>query len=1159
MRAPLRSSTQPARLRHRAASPLVTGAVAAAVMVATAGLASPALAAGSSPSSQRATAAERSGPHRNVIVVLKNQHAEAPAKPSTLGVRRERVRADQAPVQRQVTTAGGALGPSYTTLNGFAASVPSGDLAALRADPAVAAVVPDLPLVRPKANPDSTTPAPGTSPAPTPAGACPTNPAKPKLEPQALEVTHTNSDDPAAPTARKLGATGAGVKVAFIADGLDVNNPDFIRADGSHVITDYKDFSGDGTAAPTSGAEAFGDASSIAAQGRVAYDLSTYVNPAAQTLPTGCTIRIEGVAPGAEMVALKVFGGETAPTSGFLAAVEYAVSTDHVNVINESFGGNPYPDNGTDPISVFDENAVAAGVTVVASSGDAGIGGTTGSPASSPGVIEVGASTTFRLYSQIGYSGFPLSNGTYANDQSSGLSSSGITQGGFTPGPFIPGRYTTSGVPRDPRTLDLLAPGDLNWAVCSADPIYIDCTNTLGDPSAFIDFGGTSESAPLTAGAAALVIQEYRGSHGGASPSPDQVRRFLDSSADDLGLPAQEQGAGRLNTYRAVQLARAGGAPAPADAGGLLLSSPGLTGHAAPGAPLTRTVTVKNLGTTSREVAASVRAVDAPVSTVTQHTTLTPDTADGTFVDAFGITRIFKKVPFVVPANADRVEVDAFGSGAGSTTILRLALLDPSGRYTAYSLPQGTGNNAVADVHDPAPGHWTAIVFSSRSAAGYHGPVSLRVAASRDRAAGTVTPSTFSLAAGASRTLSVQTTAPGSGSSAASLVLNGTGLGAISGADGATTLPIVNTAVTPVTTAGATLSGVFTKGNGRSYSPAQTDTYLLDVPAGKPALNVDLRQPAADPNNISVYLISPEGEPLGLETNQKSVFGGGTSFSPGLTTATLAPRPGRWTLVVVLNNPVSGSALPQPYTATVSFRSLTVSSRGLPAGATIKRGQKSTADVTVTNNGPAQEAVFLDPRTTQVTSYTLAPQSPTEDLELHPTGDTPPPTPGWLVPTQSSVLSVPGGATQRAFFDIYPAQTLAPDVESTFGIAPKATITATELSPGLWQASSGEIGPFGANPAPEGTISLTGSVSTLAFDDSVSTPTGDYWRRSIDLKAKVAPVVLPPGASATLHITIAAGAPRGTVVNGRLFVDTENPVTQSGSELAVLPYRYTVG
>ncbi len=1103
------------------------------------------------------SAAQRSGPHRSVIVLLKNQHAEAPAKPSTLGVRRQRVAADQAPVKSQVRLAGGVLGPSYTTLNGFAASVPTGDLAALRADPAVAAVVPDLPLIRPKAHPDGTTPAPGTSPAPTPAGACPTDAAKPQLEPEALAVTHTNSDDPNAPTARRLGATGAGVKVAFIADGLDVNNPDFIRADGSHVITDYKDFSGDGTAAATSGAEAFGDASSIAAQGRVGYDLSTYVNPAAQTLPTGCTIRIEGVAPGASMVALKVFGGQTAPTSGFLAAIEYAVDTDQVNVINESFGGNPYPDNGTDPISIFDENAVAAGVTVVASSGDAGIGGTVGSPASSPGVINVGASTTFRLYSQIGYSGFPLSNGSYADDQSSGLSSSGITQGGFTPGPFVPGRYATSGVPRDPRTLDLLAPGDLNWAVCSPDPTYVDCTNTTGKASSFIDFGGTSESAPLTAGAAALVIETFRGAHAGSSPTPDVVRRILDSSADDLGLPAAEQGAGRLNTYRAVQLARSGAAAPSAGSGGVLFSSPGLTGHTTPGGSLTRTVTVTNQGPAARQVAASVRAVDAPVSSATLATTLTAATAGGTFVDAFGVTRIYRKVPFTVPAAADRVEVDAYGTGAGGT-IVRLALLDPTGRYSAYSLPQGTGNNAVADVHNPAPGKWTAIVFSSASPAGYHGPVSLRVTATRDRAAGTVSPATFSLPAGASRTLSVTTTAPRSGSTAASLVLAGTGLGSIYAGTGVSSLPVVTTAVSPVSAAGVTLAGTFTKGNGRGFSPAQTDSYLLEVPGGQRALNVDLRQPGANPNNVSVFLVSPEGEPLGLETNQKSVFGGGTSFAAGLTTATLAPRAGRWTLVVVLNNPVSGAALPQPYTATVSFRSLAVTAAGLPQGATLKRGRPVRAQVTVTNNGPAQEAVFLDPRTNQLASYTLAGQSPTQDLQLHPAAGQAPPTPTWLVPTQSTAYAVAGSATVRAFFDTYPVQTTAPDVESTFGTAPKAAITATELSPGQWTASAGEIGPFGPDPAPAGTISLTATVSTLAFDATVATPTGDYWRQSIDPAATVTPVVLPPGASATLPVVITPGAARGTVVSGRLFVDTENPVTSSGSELGVLTYHYTV-
>ena len=1159
MRAAFRPSTPP----RSATVPSLAGAAAAAVLAASVTLTPAASAAvPAAARSQQPSAADRSGPARNVIVLLKNQHAEAPAAPLTLGVRRERVQADQAPVKRQVQSAGGMLGPSYTTLNGFAASVPAGDLPALRADPAVAAVVPDLPLIRPRARPDAPAPAPGTSSAPPPAGACPRDPAKPQLEPQALQVTHTNSDDPNAPTARKLGATGAGVKVAFIADGLDVNNPDFIRADGTHVITDYQDFSGDGTAAPTDGAEAFGDASSIAAQGRVSYDLSSYVNPAAQTLPTGCTIRIEGVAPGAQMVALKVFGGQTAPTSGFLAAVEYAVDTDQVNVINESFGGNPYPDNGTDPISIFDENAVAAGVTVVASSGDAGIGGTVGSPASSPGVIDVGASTTFRLYSQIGYSGFSLSNGSYADDQSSGLSSSGITQGGFTPGPFIPGRYATSGVPRDPRTLDLLAPGDLNWSVCSPDATYTGCTNAAGKPSPFISFGGTSESSPFTAGAAALVIESFRAAHGGTSPTPDEVRRIIDSSADDLGLPAQEQGAGRLNTYRAVQLARSAGAGpgagSGAGSGGLLLSSPGLTGHGQPGAALTRTVTVTNRGGTGRQVAASLRAVDDPVSTVTTQTTLTPGTADGSFVDALGFTRIFRRVAFSVPAGADRVEVDGYGSGPGSTA-LRLALLDPTGRYTAYSLPQGTGNNAVTDVHDPARGRWTAIVFSSAGAAGYHGPVSLRVAATRVRPAGTVSPAVFALPPGASRTLTLTTTAPRSGSTAASLVLAGTGLGSIYSGTGASSLPVVTTAVSPVTTAGVTITGTFTKGNGRSYSPGQTDSYLLDVPAGQRALNVDLRQPAADANNISVFLVSPEGEPLGLETNQKPVLGGGTRFSPGLTTATLAPQPGRWTLVVVLNNPVSGAGLPQPYTATVSFRSLAVTVTGLPQGAVLRPGRPVTAQLRVTNNGPAQEAIFLDPRTSSLASYTLAPQSPTQDLALHPAAGQAPAAPTWLVPTQSTAFALAGSATRLAFFDTFPVQTTAPDVESTFGTAPKASITATELSPGQWTASPGEIGPFGADPAPAGTISLTGSVSTLAFDDTVSTPTGDYWRQSVDPAATVAPVVLPPGASATLPVTITPRAARGTGVAGRLFVDTENPVTSSGSELAVLPYRYTTG
>ena len=59
---------------------------------------------------------------------------------------------------------------------------------------------------------------------------------------------------------------------------------------------DYQDFSGDPAGTPTAGGEAFGDASSIAAQDMpngaiLTFDISQYVNPA-HALPSPCNIRI---------------------------------------------------------------------------------------------------------------------------------------------------------------------------------------------------------------------------------------------------------------------------------------------------------------------------------------------------------------------------------------------------------------------------------------------------------------------------------------------------------------------------------------------------------------------------------------------------------------------------------------------------------------------------------------------------------------------------------------------------------------------------------------------------------------------------------------------------------------------------------------------------
>jgi hypothetical protein len=206
------------------------------------------------------------GANRPVIVIMKNGFTGADA-----------IR-DQSPMMSELAQVHAAHVKSFHMVNALAATVSDGELARLKANPSVAQVVPDAVIRRatPSLNAASRTSGVSSSPSTSLVpnvipGACLPN-GQVQLNPEALSVTHTDSDVAGARTARSLGITGAGVKVAWIADGLDPHNVNFIRPDGKSVFDpavggDYQDFSGDGPGQFTGGDEAFLDANAIAGQG----------------------------------------------------------------------------------------------------------------------------------------------------------------------------------------------------------------------------------------------------------------------------------------------------------------------------------------------------------------------------------------------------------------------------------------------------------------------------------------------------------------------------------------------------------------------------------------------------------------------------------------------------------------------------------------------------------------------------------------------------------------------------------------------------------------------------------------------------------------------------------------------------------------------------
>jgi Subtilase family/Peptidase inhibitor I9 len=1099
-------------------------------------------------SSAAATAtAQGQAATQRVIVVLKNQETGLPATTAVVARRRNAVKAAQAPVDRQLSSSGAKRVDGYTLINAISATVSKSEIAALKSNPAVKQVVPDqLIQLAPAQTGGGTT---GGSFTPLP-GSCPA-PGHVQLNPQALQTIHADSDNPGALTARSLGYTGKGVKVGFIADGLDINNHDFIR-NGKSVFFDYKDFSGQGTGAPTGGEEAFGDASSIAAQGNGVYDVSHY---SALPLNRPCDIRIEGVAPGASLAGLDIFGTSGGFNSSFLQAIDYAVTHDHVDVLNESLGNNFYPDDSAslDLIKQANDAAVAAGTTVTVSSGDAGITNTIGTPSTDPNVISVAASTTYRLDAQIHYGGFafPGVRGWLDNNVSS---------------------FSSGGFEQDGGTVNVIGPGEDGWAPCSTDTaIYQDCVDFAGNPTPIIQFGGTSESSPLTAGVAALVIQAYKKSHGGTPPSPAVVKQIITSTADDIGAPAEQQGAGLIDAYKAVLAAKSYQAPQPSG-NTLLTSAAQLNAVDQPGSPETLTDTVTNNGARRQTVFVSTRAIGAYRSIRTATVTLS-DTASPHITDWQGISNNYESVTFFVPSNQNRLNAAIAFQNASLTDLaarVRMTLVDPNGDLAEYSRPQGNGNYGDVQITSPAPGRWTAYIYSRNSGdGGTTGNVLFGASVARYVRFGSASPSFLSLAPGKSGTvtLNVATLArPGDASGAILLTTNrGPGFGRV------TTIPVTLRSLIPA--GRQSFNGVLTGGNGRAPFIGQTAYYQLNVPAGQPELNATVAL-ADNPNNpFSAWLVSPSGEPLAYATNSFATANpSGIANALGAQLHVLSPAAGTWTVIVTFAPTVSGMALNEPFTVYTDQNAVPVRGFRVPNSARVRlrAGHPHRFAIRIRNPGISPELYFLDARLPATTTLTLASQTKGSPPVTAPiTFDNLATVPFYLLPTHTTAWAEQATTTGPGAiqFDSQGGNTAGdPDIASTVGLTATASFTDNPIAQGLWDILPELHGPFGASAPASQSVNTSMTATTEQFDPAVSSQTGDLWLASTNPAelASFAPRVANPGQTVTIWGTITPSGSTGTNVNGTLYVDDafsqlfETGSTLNGNEVAAVPYSYTI-
>ncbi|HEY1917802.1 MAG TPA: hypothetical protein VGH27_19705 [Streptosporangiaceae bacterium] len=894
--------------------------------------------------------ARSSGERERMVVVFDNQLTSLPANRAHRQAREATAASMQAPLLAQLKQVGATHITTLSLLNAVAATMPAAEAQALSHTRGVKEVVPDGTVTIGDATSRTKTVAgSGVRKSTVPATAadgqklCNISSTKPLVEPEALTSIHA--------TQASAIATGQGVIVGNVDAASLAGNLNMIRPNGQHVIID----AGNPNENAFSG-EFNGDVSTIAAQGTVTY---TYASQLPfSNFPANCTFRIVGDATGASLVSTGAFndtnsqGQTVALESQVIAGLQQAVN-EGVNVVSESYGFGALPGANDDLIEPTNVAMVQAGVVVVESAGDSGSSGTVSDPSSNPSIIDAAGTNDLRLLAQAdGYT-----KGWLDNNMTT-LSSGGTAVNG--------------------AVVDLAAPGYLAFAVAG---IHNQPPPALPTEA----FGGTSESAPFISGAAADVIQAYRDTHHAATPTPAQVKEILTSTATDIGAESDQQGAGLLNIYAAVEAARQmPGASQKASGTPELVDSPSQLDVQGPGgSKFDTSVTVYNASSSAETVTGKYRALGNETafgSPVTENVSAPPP---GNPIPAQGATAA-TPVTFTVPKGVSVLDADMRWPDPTNNdqNILSFILTDPSGRLAQSSYDYGASNgpNASPDiqhstVEHPMAGTWTAQILwangrgHAQSPPDVPGPYTGTVTFQASGQNFTTSPASAPVTIPARSSVSVPLSIAlprAAGDAPESVQFTTPG-----GPD--SSVPIARRSLIPSAggSFGATLTSSVSRGAG------QIQTFYVNVPQGKRDIDVSFHAPdhAAD-DPVYYYLFSPADlastGPEKFRFSVAAVDGTPTSGNPTGNASLIAsdPQPGLWEIDVLQGATTSGTEFSQTVAGDLAYNQLKpVTETGLPTSKStiIDSGSSVPITVKVTNTTNHVGFFELQPSASDIT------------------------------------------------------------------------------------------------------------------------------------------------------------------------------------------------